>query len=118
MRLPVHVEAPMQMYCETVDMSVLGARLDRELPCVPGVAVTLTVEIPNYDGTKPREVQLRAEVVRVQEGDTGVRLLDMTTGQKQAVREIINEQQRLLLAARNAARQGLLRIDGDHCRLV
>jgi hypothetical protein len=117
MRLPVHIEAPMCMYCETVDMSVLGVRLDRELPCAPGVEIRMTIEVPSYDGTKPREIELEGEVVRVQDGDTGVQFADMTTEQKRAVREIINEQQRLLLAARAAARQGLLRIDGDHCRL-
>jgi hypothetical protein len=105
MNMPVHVDAPMQLYCELVDISVLGARFDRELPCTSGVKVTFRVVIPSYGATRDLlELQLLAEVMRVDEGSTGVRFVEMTHGEARAVRELVHGQQRrLLLAARRAA---------------
>jgi hypothetical protein len=118
MHLPVHVESPMHTYCETLDMSVLGARFDRDLPCTPGVEIGFTLEIPNYGVDRPRELQLQAEVVRVREGDTGVRFVDLTPDQNRAVRELVNEQQRMILNARRAVSQGLFRVGPQSCRLA
>jgi hypothetical protein len=117
-RLPVHVESPMQAYCETVDMSVLGARFDRELPCAPGVDVNFVLEIPACGTDKPRTLKLQAKVVRVCECDTGVQFVKLTLEQKRAVRELVNRQQRMILAARRAAREGLLRVSALSCRLA
>ncbi len=51
MNMPVHGDGPMQRDCELVDSAVLGARLDRELPCTPGVRVTFRVVVPSYGAT-------------------------------------------------------------------
>lgn len=117
-RLPVHVEPPLQAYCETVDMSVLGARFDRELPCVPGVDIGFVLEIPGYGADKPRTLKLQAEVVRICERDTGVRFVNLTLEQRRAVRDLVNGQQRMILAARRAARDGLFRVSAFSCRLA
>ena len=117
-RLPVHVESPMQAYCETVDMSVLGAQFDRALPCVTGVDVNFVLEIPGSGAEKPGTLKLQAEVVRVCERDTGVRFINLTVEQKHAVRDLVNSQQRMIVAARRAAREGLFRVSALSCRLA
>jgi hypothetical protein len=105
MNMPIHVDAPMQLYCELVDISVLGARLDRELPCTPGVKVDFRVVVPSYGATRDLiELALRAEVMRADDDSTGIRFIEMTHGEARAVRELVHGQQRrLLLAARRAA---------------
>jgi hypothetical protein len=109
MRLAVHLESPMQMYCELVDISVLGARLDRELPCTPGVKIRFTLEIPNYGIGKPEELELQGVVVRVNGGNTGLRFAELTPEQTRQVRDLVNEQQRIILAALRAKREEQLR---------
>lgn len=106
MRMAVRVDAPMQMYCELIDMSVNGARLDRELPCTPGVRIRFSLEVPGYGARKPPDVELRAEVVRVEGGSTGVRFIELDHAQTRAVRDLVNERQRLILAALRANREG------------
>jgi hypothetical protein len=105
MNMPIHVDAPMQLYCELVDISVLGARLDRELPCTPGVKVDFRVVVPSYGATRDLiELALRAEVMRADDDSTGIRFIEMTHGEARTVRELVHGQQRrLLLAARRAA---------------
>jgi hypothetical protein len=105
MSLPVYVDEPMELYCELVDISVLGLRFDRELPCSPGVEVEFRLEVPTYGATpKPEELELFAEVVRVDDGFTGLRFLRMEIDQTRAVRELVHgHQRRLLLAERPAA---------------
>jgi c-di-GMP-binding flagellar brake protein YcgR len=105
MHLSVHVESPMKMYCELVDISILGARFDRELPCTPGVKIRFLLEIPNYGVDKPEELELRGEVVRVNGGNTGLRFVELTIEQTRAVRDLVNEQQRMILAALRANRE-------------
>jgi hypothetical protein len=111
-RLAAHVTAPLRMYCETVDLSVLGVRFDRELPCAPGERLSFTVEIPAHSGTKPEQLRLAAEVVRTQPGDTGLRFVQISTEQKRTIRAIVHAQQDLL-AGRRAARHGLLRVQAS-----
>ena len=105
MNLPVYVDEPMECYCELVDVSVLGLRLDRELPCTPGITVFFRLVIPSYGATpKPADLDLAAEVVRVEDGYTGLRFLRLEHDQTRAVRELVHgHQRRLLLAARPAA---------------
>jgi hypothetical protein len=105
MNLPVYVDAPMELYCELVDISVLGLCFDRELPCSPGVAIDFRLEIPTYGATrKPEELELYAQVVRVDDGFTGLRFLRLEMDQTRAVRELVHgHQRRLLLAERPAA---------------
>jgi hypothetical protein len=104
MNMPVHVDAPMQLYCELLDISVLGARLDRELPCTPGVKVSFRLVIPSYGATRDLlELELRGEVMRVADRNTGVRFIEMKQGEARAVRDMVQAQQRrLLLASRRA----------------
>ena len=99
----------MQMYCELVDISVLGARLDRELPCTPGVKIHFTLEIPNYGIGKPEELELQGVVVRVNGGNTGLRFAELTPDQTREVRDLVNEQQRIILAALRAKREEQLK---------
>lgn len=105
MSLPVYVDEPMELYCELVDISVLGLRFDRELPCSPGVEIAFRLEVPTYGATrKPDEHELFAEVVRVEDGYTGLRFLRLELAQARAVRELVHgHQRRLLLAERPAA---------------
>ena len=105
MQLPVYVDEPMELYCELVDISVLGLRFDRELPCTPGVEIAFRLEVPTYGATpKPEELELFAEVVRVDDGFTGLRFLRLELDVTRAVRELVHgHQRRLLLAERPAA---------------
>lgn len=105
MSLPVYVDEPMERYCELVDISVLGLRLDRELPCTPGVTVHFRLVIPTYGATpKPTEMELSAEVVRVEGSFTGLRFTRLEHHQTRAIRELVHgHQRRLLLAERPAA---------------
>jgi hypothetical protein len=105
MSLPVYVDEPMELYCELVDISVLGLRFDRELPCTPGVTITFRLEIPTYGATpKPEEIELFAEVLRIDGGFTGLRFVRLELDQTRAVRELVHgHQRRLLLAERPAA---------------
>ena len=104
MNMPVHVDAPMQLYCELLDISVLGARFDRELPCTPGVKVSFRLVIPSYGATRDLlELDLRGEVMRVADRNTGIRFIEMKQGEARAVRDMVQAQQRrLLLASRRA----------------
>jgi PilZ domain len=100
MNMPVYVDEPMERYCELVDVSVLGLRLDRELPCTPGVTVFFRLVIPSYGATaKPAELELAAEVVRVEDGFTGLRFVKLELSESRAVRELVHDHQRLLLLA-------------------
>jgi hypothetical protein len=105
MRLPVYVDEPVELYCELVDISVLGLRFDRELPCPPGTTIIFRLEIPTYGATpKPDELELFAEVLRIDAGFTGLRFRRLAIEQMRAVRELVHgHQRRLLLAARPAA---------------
>jgi hypothetical protein len=105
MQLPVFVDEPIELYCELVDVSVLGLRFDRELPCPPGTTIIFRLEIPSYGATpKPEQLELFAEVLRVDGGFTGLRFRRLEIEQMRAVRELVHgHQRRLLLAARPAA---------------
>jgi hypothetical protein len=114
MRMPVYIDHPMELYCELVDISVLGLRIDRELPATPGVSVEFRLMIPTYGATpKPDELSLYAEVVRVEDGFTGLRFVALQHDEVRAVRELVHgHQRRLLLAEKPAAldrRRGWLR---------
>ncbi len=104
MNRPVYVDEPMERYCELVDISVLGLRLDRELPCTPGIKIWFRLVIPTFGATpEPDELELCAEVVRVEGGFTGLRLVDLQLHQTRAVRRLVQEHQRLLLLAERPA---------------
>lgn len=100
MKMMVYVDAPMRCDCELVDISVLGLRIDHDLPCSVGVKVELRLVIPSYGATLvPDELPLLAEVVRVDQDYTGLRFVDVTFGEARAVRELVHDQQRRLLQA-------------------
>lgn len=105
MNLPVYVDEPMELYCELVDISVLGLRFDRELPCPPGATILFRLEIPSYGATpKPEQLELAGEVLRVDAGYTGLRFRRLEVEPMRAVRELVHgHQRRLLLASRPAA---------------
>ena len=105
MNLPVYVDDPMELYCELVDISVLGLRFDRALPCSSGTMIFFRLEIPSYGATpKPEQLELAAEVLRIDAGYTGLRFRRLEIEQTRAVRELVHgHQRRLLLAARPAA---------------
>jgi hypothetical protein len=104
MNLPVYVDEPMELYCELVDISVLGLRFDRELPCSPGVMVAFRLEIPSYGATpKPEQLELFAEVLRRGAGFTGLRFPRLELEQMRAVRDLVHSHQRLLLLAERPA---------------
>ncbi len=98
MRLPVHVDDPVQLFCEVVDISVLGVRFDRELPCTPGVTVDFRLEVPMYGASKPEEIELQAEVVRLALYCTGLRFVNLEPDADRAVKQLVNDQQRRVLA--------------------
>jgi hypothetical protein len=106
--LPVQLTAPARLECETVDLSVLGVRLNRELPCALGTAVGFTADLDGRGVPGPRRLELRAEVVRIHQGDTGLRFIALTQDQRRTVRELVHSQQ-AELAARRALRHGLSR---------
>lgn len=105
MKLPVYVDEPMELYCELVDISVLGLRFDRALPCAAGTMIFFRLEIPSYGATpKPEQLELAAEALRIDVGYTGLRFRRLEIEQMRAVRELVHgHQRRLLLAARPAA---------------
>jgi hypothetical protein len=99
MRLPVHVDDPVKLFCEVVNISVLGVRFDRELPCTPGVTIEFRLEVPMYGATaKPDEIELQAKVVRVDLYCTGLRFVNLDAESDRAVRDLVNAQQRRMLA--------------------
>ena len=99
MRLPVHVDDPVKLFCEVVDISVLGVRFDRELPCTPGVTIEFRLEVPMYGAVaKPDEIELQAQVVRVDTYCTGLRFVNLDADADRAVRDLVNAQQRRMLA--------------------
>ena len=68
------------------------------------VKVYLRLVIPSYGATpKPTEMELSAEVVRVEGGLTGLQLVDLQPHQTRAVRELVHGHQRRLLAEHPAA---------------
>lgn len=105
MNMPVYVDEPIELYCELVNVSVLGLRLDRALPCHPGTMIFFRLEIPSYGATpKPEQIELYAEVLRIDAGFTGLRFRRLELEQMRAVRDLVHShQRRLLLAARPAA---------------
>jgi hypothetical protein len=110
MRLPVYLDEPVQLFCEAVDISVLGVRFDRELPCTPGVVVEFRLEVPMYGAAaKPDVIELQAQVVRVGGHYTGLRFVNLEPESARAVRDLVNAQQRRILAILRENAAGRLR---------
>lgn len=102
-RMPVHVDAPMELFCELRDISYVGVGFDRGLPCSPGIRVRFRLEIPTYGAAaEPEQIELQAEVVHVAWGHTGLRFVDLDREQARAIQELVSTQQRMILAAREA----------------
>ena len=103
MRMPVYVDAPMEMFCELRDISFSGVGFDRELPCTPGIEVRFRLEVPTYGAApRPTLIRLQGEVVRVENRQTGLRFVGLDCLQTRAVQELVTLQQRMILAARSA----------------
>jgi hypothetical protein len=106
MRMAVLVDRPMELTCELVDISFLGARFSVELPCTPGIVISFRLEVPTYGATsKPTVIPLRAEVVRVEGGQTGVRFIDLSPEMSRTIKELVLAQERRLLAATSDRRK-------------
>lgn len=67
-----HINLPMQMSVQLLDISLGGARLGRELPCTPGVPIALGLELPGHG-----PVGIRARVVWVDNGQSGIEFTDV-----------------------------------------
>lgn len=106
MRIHFHVcvVAPVQLWCETVDISVLGIRLDRKLPRSPTSGVWMILEVRDHGPIRSCKLELGAEVVRVSAGETGLRFTTVTAEQRRALRKIVHDQQELVSAMRRASR--------------
>lgn len=94
-KLPVWVEYPVERDCELVDISVLGARFNTELPCAAGSTSEFLLVTEEY-GTIP----VAGEVVRVNAGETAVRFMPLAHNAERAVTEIITAEQRRRLQHR------------------
>lgn len=104
LRMPVHVDTRTELRCELRDVSFTGVGFDRELPATPGVEVSFSLELPTYGAALvPTAIALQAEVVRVGQGRTGLRFVDLDHEQSRAIHELVATQQRKILAARPAA---------------
>jgi hypothetical protein len=102
MPLGVYVYAPTELVCELRDISYNGVGFDLELPCAPGVEVMFRLEESDYGALiVPTSIALRAEVVRVELGHTGLRLVELDGDEPRAVREFVAAKQRTILAARS-----------------
>jgi hypothetical protein len=110
MPMHVHVESPVQMFCELRDISVIGAAFDRELPCTPGIGIDFIFEVPTYGASlKPESIKMHAEVVRVEDGVTGVRFSDLRGEEAKQIVRLVYDQQRRILLGRHLANERKLR---------
>jgi PilZ domain len=101
--MAVHVDAPVQLSCGLSEVSFAGAGLDCELPCREGAQVSFRLELPTHGAALvATSIALQAEVVRVAQGHTGVRFVDLDREQSRAIHELVAEQQRVMLAARRS----------------
>jgi len=106
MRMPVYIDAPVELVCELCDISFAGLGFDRELPCAPGTEVAFRLEMPTHGAVVvPTSIVLQAEVVRVEDCRTGLRFADLDRLQVGAVQELVIGQQRAILAARSGHRK-------------
>jgi len=67
-----HINLPMQMSVQLVDISLGGARLSRELPCTAGVPIAFGLELPGHG-----PVGIHARVAWVANGQTGIQFTNM-----------------------------------------
>lgn len=103
LRMPVHVDEPMELFCELRDISFTGVGLDVELPCRPGTDVSFSLGCPTYGGALvPTTIALQAEVVSIEPGHTGLRFVNLDLEQSRAIRELVTTQQRIMLVSRRS----------------
>jgi hypothetical protein len=95
MTLPVWVERPIEHDCQLVDISILGARLNAELPCSPGSTSEFLLVTEEY-GTIP----IVGEIVRISDGETAVKFIKLAHDAERAVAEMVNREQRRELRKR------------------
>jgi c-di-GMP-binding flagellar brake protein YcgR len=93
--LPVWVEYPVERDCQLVDISVLGARFNAELPCSPGSTSEFLLVTEEY-GTVP----IAGEVVRVSDGETAVKFIRLEHDAERAVTQMVNAEQRRKIKSR------------------
>jgi hypothetical protein len=93
--VPVWIEFPVERDCELVDISVLGARMNVQLPVEIGGVCEFLLVTEDY-GTLP----ITAEVVRAAGGETAVRFVGVPHTAARAIKEIIVGEQRRQLKKR------------------
>ncbi len=99
MKVPVVVDSPVRLTCELVDISVLGLRVDRTLPCLHGTKVTFRLQLPDYgESPEASELELVAETVTIADDHTGLRFVDLSPFEAREVRDLVYAHQRRLLA--------------------
>jgi c-di-GMP-binding flagellar brake protein YcgR len=108
LRMTVQVDAPRELRCGLRDVSFTGVGFDGELPSAPGVQVSFSLELPTYGALVPTTITLQAQVVRVEQGHTGLRFVDLDHEQARAIHELVTREQRKLLAARRSREYAIL----------
>ncbi len=99
MKVPVVVDSPVRASCELVDISVLGLRVDRRLPCAHGVKVMFRLALPDYgESPEASEFELSAVIVSVEDDHTGMRFVDLEPWEAREIRDLVYAHQRRLLA--------------------
>jgi c-di-GMP-binding flagellar brake protein YcgR len=94
-RIWVRVEMPYQTTVELTDISLGGACLSGELPCMPGTKINLVLELPSIG-----DVAIAAEVVRVGNEQTGVHFRMLTAQDSEKLRSaLMKAELRNLLSA-------------------
>ena len=89
------IHVPWEVTVQLVDISIAGARFDRQLPCSPDVPIQFVIEVP-----KLGDVPVVGTVVWMKDGHCGVRF-DTILGQKgKALEAELLEQERKHLATR------------------
>jgi PilZ domain len=89
------INVPWEMTVQLVDISIAGARFDRQLPCTPGIPIQFVIEVPSMG-----DVPILGTVVWMHDGNCGVRF-DMILGQKgKALEAELLEQERKHLKTR------------------
>lgn len=98
-KLWARIHLPMKMTVQLVDLSLGGARFDRELPCTPGVPLAFAIEVPELG-----DVAVTGTVVWTdsEAGTTGVQFTEMVGERAKPLQEALLAEERRNLRGRRA----------------
>jgi PilZ domain len=89
------IHVPWEVTVQLVDISIAGARFDRQLPCSPDIPIQFVIEVPALG-----DVPVVGTVVWMKDGHCGIKF-DTILGQKgKALEAELLEQERKHLATR------------------